>query len=125
MVVADGATLEILPKIDGAGGEAGVRRRLVHMLGVALDLPIAAGAIAAHGEQRETLLEVLIRVFSTHLIEAVRRAMPRRYVTHADDVPALRGRLDVTRQFTTLAASPSGSPAATTRSRRIPRSTPS
>jgi 5-methylcytosine-specific restriction enzyme subunit McrC len=106
VVVAEGATLEILPKIDGTDGTRGVRERLVHMLAVALDLPVAAGAIAAHDEQRETLLEILIRLFSTRLIEAVRRGMPRRYVPHEEDLPALRGRLDVTRQFTTLLASP-------------------
>jgi hypothetical protein len=33
--------------------------------------------------------------------------MPRGYVEHADDLPVLRGRLDVTRQFTMLAAEPS------------------
>ena len=32
--------------------------------------------------------------------------MPRRYVGHEDDLSALRGRLDVKRQFTVLAASP-------------------
>jgi 5-methylcytosine-specific restriction enzyme subunit McrC len=32
--------------------------------------------------------------------------MPRRYVGHEDDLRALRGRLDVIRQFTILAASP-------------------
>ena len=33
--------------------------------------------------------------------------MPRQYISHADDLPALRGRLDVTRQFTVLAVDPS------------------
>jgi 5-methylcytosine-specific restriction enzyme subunit McrC len=32
--------------------------------------------------------------------------MPRRYINHEDDLSALRGRLDVKRQFTVLAASP-------------------
>jgi len=36
----------------------------------------------------------------------VRRGVPRAYVRHDKDRPALRGRLDVTRQFSTLAASP-------------------
>ena len=106
MIVAEGAVLEILPKIDGAGGNGGVRRRLIHMLAVALDLDVAAGDVAAHGEQDETLLEILIRLFSTRLVEAVRRGMPRRYVAENEDLPTLRGRLDVTRQFTRLAAAP-------------------
>ena len=106
VVVADGVTLEILPKIDGAKGVAAIRRRLVQMLAVALDLRVEAGEIAAHDEQKETLLEILIRLFSTRLAEAVRRGMPRRYVAHEEDLSALRGRLDATRQFTTLAARP-------------------
>lgn len=32
--------------------------------------------------------------------------MPRHYLEHEDDLPSLRGRLDVTRQFSTLAVSP-------------------
>ena len=45
--------------------------------------------------------------------------MPRRYVGHDEDLPLLRGRLNVTRQFTTLAASPRGWLAVTTRSADI------
>lgn len=110
VVVADGACLEILPKIDVAGeGEAAtaqVRERLVHMLAIALDLDVASGAVASLGLQRENLLEVLIGLFVRQLAEAVRRGMPVRYVAQEDDLPTLRGRLDITRQFTTLAANP-------------------
>ncbi|WP_233203883.1 MULTISPECIES: McrC family protein [Sphingomonadaceae] len=102
----------MLPKIDipGEDGEranGSIRHRLVHMLAVALDLKIDAGHVTALDWQRETLLEILIRLFSEKLVDAVRQGMPRRYVEHADDLPALRGRLDVTRQFTTLAVEPS------------------
>lgn len=117
VVAAPGATLEILPKIC-FGGEASeapgpaasharIRRQLVHMLGVALDLRIEAGEVAALDSQRETLLDLLIRLFADRLADAVRRGMPRAYVTHEDDLPALRGRLDVMRQFTRHAANPS------------------
>ncbi|MFA5988834.1 MAG: restriction endonuclease [Sphingomonas sp.] len=57
--------------------------------------------------QRETLLEILIRLFSEKLVDAVRQGLPRRYVEHADDLPTLRGRLNVMRQFTALAVEPS------------------
>ena len=40
------------------------------------------------------------------LADAVRQGMPRQYTDQEDDLPALRGRLDVTRQFSTLAVSP-------------------
>ncbi|MDE1918975.1 MAG: restriction endonuclease [Sphingomonadales bacterium] len=112
VIAAEGAALEILPKIDvpGQDGEratGSIRRRLIHMLAVALDLKIDAGQVTALDWQRETLLEILIRLFSEKLVDAVRQGMPRRYVEHADDLPALRGRLNVTRQFTMLAAEPS------------------
>lgn len=112
VIAAGGAALEILPKIDIPGEDrdratGSIRRRLVHMLAVALDLKIDAGQVTALDWQRETLLEILIRLFSEKLVDAVRQGMPRRYVEHADDLPALRGRLDVTRQFTTLAVEPS------------------
>ncbi len=112
VLAADGCSLEILPKIDlpdCAKGDktANTRRRLVHMLAVAIDIKIDTGQVTAIDWQRETLLEILIRIFSEKLVDAVRQGMPRRYVGHEDDLPALRGRLDVTRQFTKFAANPS------------------
>lgn len=112
VIAAQGCALEILPKIDVVGGsdaetKGSIRQRLVHMLAVALDLKIDAGQVTALDWQRETLLEILIRLFSEKLVDAVRQGMPRRYVEHADDLPTLRGRLNVTRQFTALAVQPS------------------
>lgn len=111
VLVADGVALEILPKIDvqGVDGPAAhgqIRERLVHMLAVALDLDIAAGAMTGLSWQKETLLEILIGLFARKLADEVRKGMPRRYLAHENDLTALRGRLDVTRQFTTLIARP-------------------
>jgi 5-methylcytosine-specific restriction enzyme subunit McrC len=111
VIAAAGCALEILPKIDLPGETdkaqtGGIRKRLVHMLAVALDMRIEAGDVTDHDYQRETLLEILIRLFSTKLADAIRQGMPRRYVACTDDLPLLRGRLDVTRQFTKFAASP-------------------
>ncbi|ANK82127.1 MAG: restriction endonuclease [Rhizobiales bacterium NRL2] len=102
--------LEILPKIEGGGetevSDTTLRARLIHMLAVTYDLPIEAGTMTQLGWQRETVLELLIRLFCTKLTDAVRQGMPRHYLEHEDNLPALRGRLDVTRQFSTLALSP-------------------
>jgi len=112
VIAAQGCSLEILPKIDvmqeeGAERQnAAIRKRLVHMLAVALDLKIEMGRITELDWQRETLLEILIRIFCDKLTEAVRRGMPRRYLGHEDDLSALRGSLDVPRQFTRHAANP-------------------
>ena len=113
VLAADGCSLEILPKIDvdGPGNEArqnaAIRKRLVHMLEVALDLKIETGHVTDLDWQRETLLEILIRIFCGKLTDAVRRGMPRRYILQEDDLAALRGTLDLPRQFTRHAANPS------------------
>lgn len=106
LIAAGDCQLEILPKIDGVGSDAGVRDRLVHMLAEVHDLPVSVGAAAALGEQHDTLLERLIRLFADRLIDAARAGLPRRYLRRKEDLPALRGRLDISRQFTALAADP-------------------
>lgn len=109
ILAADGVVLEILPKIDvpdGAGALGETRRRLVHMLAVAIDVKIAVGAVSDLDWQRDTLLEILISLFVRKLSDEVRKGMPRRYVGCQEDLPALRGRLDLTRQLTRLIASP-------------------
>lgn len=110
VIVTPGCQLEILPKIEGGGetnvSDATLRARLIHMLAVTFDLPIEAGAMTKLGWQSDTLLELLIRLFCAKLTDAVRQGMPRHYLEHEDDLPALRGRLDVKRQFSTLAVSP-------------------
>ncbi len=80
VVSASGATLEILPKIDGQDGA--VRKALVRMLAVAWDLRVADGELASLDTQRSNLLEVLIGLFANRLLVAVRRGLPRRYVGH-------------------------------------------
>ena len=102
--------LEILPKIEAAG-ERGVddgtlRHRLIHMLAVARNIRIDAKAMTRLGWQRDTILELFIRLYCSKLADAVRQGIPQQYADQEDDLPALRGRLDVTRQFSTLAVSP-------------------
>lgn len=110
VVATTGCQLEILPKIEAVGEtsvtDATLRARLIHMLAVAHDLPIEAGAMTQLGWQRDTVLELLIRLFCAKLTDSVRRGMPRHYLGHEDDLPTLRGRLNVARQFSTLAVSP-------------------
>jgi 5-methylcytosine-specific restriction enzyme subunit McrC len=105
VLASPNVTLEILPKIDGLDANK-TRHFLVHMLAHVFDLNIASGAMTDLGSQRHDLLEILIKLFCDDLFEAVHRGLPRRYVGHEDDLAAHRGRLDVKRQFTVLAASP-------------------
>ena len=110
VIATPGCQLEVLPKIEGAGesavDDATLRHRLIHMLAVARDIRIDVRAITQLGWQRDTILELLIRLFCTKLADAVRQGIPQQYIDQEDDLPTLRGRLDVTRQFSTLAVSP-------------------
>lgn len=110
MVAAKGCSLEILPKVDPDAGadesDATIRSRLVRMLDVALGLDLDLGSEAAIERQRSTLLDILISAFATRLLAEVRRGLPRAYRQCEEDLPALRGRLDVTRQFTRNAVRP-------------------
>lgn len=99
-----GATLEILPKVDGSNHA--VRQALVHMIAVARDLKVADAEFAPLASQRHDLLEIVIGLFVQRLTIAVRRGLPRRYVGLEEDLPVLRGRLNVVRQFTQLAVRP-------------------
>ena len=112
VIATPGCQLEILPKIEGRGatgadeGRTDARRCLIRMLSVARKLDLDDRMVAKLGNQRDTLLEVLISLFCERVENAVRMGMPRQYVKAAEDLPALRGRLDVTRQFSVRAASP-------------------
>lgn len=100
-----GASLEILPKIDGRENNS-VREALVRMLAVAWDLDVTHGELTALKTQRNDFLEYFIRLFAERLLAAVRRGLPRRYLVHTEDLALLRGKLDVVRQLTHLSVRP-------------------
>ena len=98
VLAVPGATVEILPKIEGSE-PAAVRRALTGMLAIAWDLPIADSEPALLATQRANLLEILIRLFADRLLVAVRRGLPHRYRQRDDDLQFLRGKLDIPRQL--------------------------
>ncbi len=97
-------TVEVLPKIEA--DESKVRRNLVSMLAVALELNISEGDIACVATQSQGILEVLIRLFCDKLFLQVHRGMVRRYEAREDNLPVLRGRLGVVEQVRLNAANP-------------------
>ena len=97
VLAVPGARVEILPKIDRPDGA--VRKALVHMLSVAYGLPVADNELTRLAAQDETLLEFLVGVFADRLLTAVRRGLPHRYRLQQDDLPLLRGKLDISRQI--------------------------
>lgn len=108
VIAAPGCSLEILPKIDAASddNDETIRIRLVSMLDVALGLKVGDGQALAMARQKETLLDILIRLFADRLLAEARRGLPRAYLSQEEDLAALRGRLDVIRQFTRNAVRP-------------------
>lgn len=103
IVAAQGCSLEILPKVDPEaidGSVSSVRAQLVSMLDIALGLDIGEGTAAAMAREADSLLDILMRIFADRLLQEARRGLPRMYAQHEGDLAALRGRLDVTRQFT-------------------------
>jgi 5-methylcytosine-specific restriction enzyme subunit McrC len=108
VIAAPGCSLEILPKIDATSDENDetIRTRLVSMLDVALGLKLGDGQALAMARQKETLLDILIRLFADSLLAEARRGLPRAYLAQEENLAALRGRLDVIRQFTHNAVRP-------------------
>ena len=94
-------TLEILPKIEG--NNVSVRHALVHMIAETRGFHPGVGDAALMGVQHQNLLDCLVRFHGRQMLAAVRRGIPRRYAPRRDDLPTLRGRLDVPRQFTRFA----------------------
>lgn len=109
VLAGEGCSLEILPKVDPAAPDEtrpAVRRRLVHMLDVALGLDLSAGEAASMDRRADTLLDIFIALFADRLIAEVRHGLPRRYRERENDLAALRGRLMTVRQFTVNAVRP-------------------
>lgn len=105
IVQAAACRLEILPKIDTAN-DALARHTLFMMLAAVLDFPVSLGGSTSVDTQSSDLLEALISLFSHQLVREVHRGLPRQYIQHESDLARLRGGLNVTRQFTLLAATP-------------------
>ena len=76
------------------------------MLDVALGLDVGEGAASEMARQVDGLLDILIRLFADKLLVETRRGFPRSYIEHEEDLSALRGRLNVVRQFSIHAIRP-------------------
>lgn len=98
-------TVEILPKVEGIDGTL-MRRNLVAMLAVVLDLEISEGDIARVSTQRHGILEILIRLFCDKLFAQVHRGLVRRYEPRAENLSVMRGRIGITEQVRLNAANP-------------------
>ncbi len=105
IVAGNNIRLEVLPKIKSAEITKS-RAIMMKMICGALDIPVYDGELTKLAAQNKDLLEILISIYAHRLIEEVRRGLTRNYQRHSDDLSRLRGKLNVTRQFTHLAATP-------------------
>lgn len=105
VIATPSVRLEILPKIEKIE-HIETRGTLIKMIGAALSIPIYDGDITPLNTQDRDLLEILILIFARRLASEVRKGLTRNYSRHFDDLARLRGKLDVTRQFTKFAAMP-------------------
>ena len=97
-------TIEVLPKVDVDNDR--VRRNLVGMLAVALDLDISEGDVARVASQGHGILEILIRIFCDKLFKQVHRGLVRRYEGREENLSVLRGKLGIVEQVRLNAANP-------------------
>lgn len=106
LVRLNGRILEILPKLGEARDVAGSRSTLLRLLALAHGLRLTTDASVGHDLTRQTLLDVFIAAFLDEVSRLVRGGLLRRYQPQVEDLPLLRGRLDIGRQATALAMRP-------------------
>lgn len=92
-----GTVVEILPKVEFAGGEGGEsdeRRVFLQMLRAYRSLRFAQFNEASIDALRHfTMLDVFVRLFLNDLLRLVQRGLARRYQEAEDNLPCLRGRI--------------------------------
>ncbi len=110
VVATEHCQIEILPKIDDPkrieDDNDSARKRLIQMLGVVHNLDFETGRQTDLNWQSETILEIFITKFCNQFEEALKRGLPMQYLEEEDDLPALRGKLNIVRQFSVLAVRP-------------------
>ena len=110
VVASEQCQLEILPKIDDPNriesDEDCARNRLIQMLEVVHDLKFETGRQTNLNWQSETILEIFISKFCYQLREAFKKGLPMKYIEVEEDLPSLKGKLNIVRQFTALAVRP-------------------
>jgi 5-methylcytosine-specific restriction enzyme subunit McrC len=89
--------VEILPKVGlgdvrEAGEEAQARAKLLAMLRTARRLPVTRVADTPQSSVRAPLLDAFIAAFLDCALDQAHRGLLTRYVSHAEDLPLIKGR---------------------------------
>lgn len=95
-----GTTIEVLPKIHGASDSISASRELLRkLIGAALSLPVREVGEASLQSFEAPLSEWVIRQFLGHLELLVKRGVRFDYLTVEEELPYLRGRLNLDAQL--------------------------
>lgn len=110
VVATEDCQIEILPKIDDPKeiefDHYSARNQLVQMLEVVHSLQIEIARKTYLDSQSDSILEIFITKFCNQLEEAFKRELPMLYIEEEEDLPALRGKLNIIRQFGMLTVRP-------------------
>ena len=109
VVQVPGLVLELLPKIDGRADRSEdpvdmARDNLLAMLAHAGDVPLRVRDLASLSTRSSPLHETLAALFAKRLLSELLKGPHRSYVARADDLRALRGKLDISRHVARNAA---------------------
>src|SRR5260221_2276527 len=95
-------SVQVLPKIYQSSPqgteldyEQGATRNLLYLLNYTLQLPIREHKIASLAWQKQDLFELLIHLFTAHLLEEWQRGAYRSYQEVEDKLPALKGKWQI------------------------------
>jgi 5-methylcytosine-specific restriction enzyme subunit McrC len=96
-----GATVEILPRVDGASGDGGddtlCRANLLMMMAIAGHVELDEVDVAELAQRDTPVSQFLVDLYARRLRTQLRRGLDRSYRERREDLSVLRGRLDFTR----------------------------
>lgn len=98
IVALKGVQIEVRPKIEPNSTTATSSEvDLCKMLNVCFDLDVPTES-AADVDISSSILEVISHAFGKKVLKSAQHGLPRRYVDAQDDLPTIRGRIDMQRQ---------------------------
>ena len=99
IALTDGTVIEILPKTSASESEVEARRLLAKMLTALRNAPYKHLQMAKLDVCDMNILEVFIRMFIDEVRQLTKEGIKSSYETLEDDLPSLRGKLNLTKQI--------------------------
>ncbi|GIP52927.1 McrC family protein [Paenibacillus vini] len=90
--------IEILPKLANSE-HSQIRKNLLYMLTIAKEVPFRVQDVSRFDTQRNTFLEIFIKVFIDKLNNALKTGVIQQYCHEEENVPFLKGKLHLSEQL--------------------------